>query len=69
MYESKVSSEYDGRSLIDFVCHMGFEMGFEWKSNAYLVSLDSKFVAPNYMQEILVREGQMVKIFPMPAGG
>ena len=69
MYEYQVPKEYDGKSLLDLVRHMGLEMGFEWNPNVYLASLDSKFIALNYMQETLVREGQLVKVIMLPAGG
>jgi len=69
MYESVIPNEYDGKSFLDFVRHMGREMDFDWDSLAYLASLDDKFVALNYMERTLVREGQQVKVFPLPAGG
>ena len=69
MYESLVPKEYDGKTLLDFVRDMGCEMGFDWDSLAYLASLDNTFVAVNYMHRTLIKEGQQVKVFPLPAGG
>lgn len=69
MYESSVSKEHNGQSLLDFVRNMGCEMEFDWDSYGYIASLDNTFIAVNYMQDTLIKEGQTVKVFPLPAGG
>jgi len=69
MYESLIPKEYDGKSLLDFVRDMGGKMGFDWDTHTHLASLDNTFIALNYMQRTLVKEGQQVKVFPLPAGG
>ena len=69
MYECPVSKEYDGESLLDFVRYMDCKMGFNWDPKVHFVSLDDKSVELNNMQGTLVREGQVIKVFLLPAGG
>ena len=69
MYECTVTKEYAGKILLDFILHMGREKEFEWDSNSLFVSLDDKLIAQGNIQKTLVREGQIVKVFSLPAGG
>ena len=69
MFKFLISKEHDGKSLPEIIRYMEQTMGFEWNVTAYLASLDGKIIARNFMDRTLVHEGQIVKLFPMPAGG